>query len=483
MKRSVLVLLTTFVAAAVILLIACGSGNSTTSATGSRGTGSSASQANINVTMSDPTTCSAPLGPYSHVYVTISDVKISTNANAADNDSSFVDLTPSLKNAPVQVDLLGVATNACFLASLGVNQPLDAGTYQQIRLILLDNNASTKPAGNKCGANAANCVQLAADNSFQTLQLSSESQTGIKINSDDMGGGFKANAGASQTLNIDFDACASIVIQGNGSYRLKPVLHAGEVSTTASTSISGKLIDKTTNATIVGGKSIVALEQKDSSGVDRVVMQTVPDAAGQFNFCPVPAGTYDVVAVAVNGAGVAYAATITTGVQPGAALGSIPMVAQTGTNTSQATLTGLVTTASATAGVAADVAISALQLIPTSATTTVNVTIPLAQQSSSTATVTTAPTSSAVTCPANTDCAKYTITVPSTAPTLGVFSSTGTTWNASTVAATYVVQGHAFIPSSGGKDNCSPAIVSSVSTAVTPGTSFTIANLAFTGCQ
>src|SRR5207248_5934910 len=124
-------------------------------------------------------------------------------------------------------------------------------------------------------------------------------------------------AGQTKDLNIDFDTCASIVTQGNGQYRLKPVLHAGEVSTT-STSINGKLVDNSGQA-IAGGKAIVALEQKDSSGIDRVVMQTTPDSTGAFVFCPVPAGTYDMVAVAVSGANVAFATTVTTGVTPGSA--------------------------------------------------------------------------------------------------------------------------------------------------------------------
>jgi len=44
----------------------------------------------VNVTVSDPATCSAPSGPFSHVYVTITDVKVTTNANAGDNDSSWI---------------------------------------------------------------------------------------------------------------------------------------------------------------------------------------------------------------------------------------------------------------------------------------------------------------------------------------------------------------------------------------------------------
>jgi hypothetical protein len=49
-------------------------------------------------------------------------------------------------------------------------------------------------------------------------------------------------AGQTEDLDIDFDACASIVVEGNGQYRLKPVLHAGEVSVTSS-SINGTIVD------------------------------------------------------------------------------------------------------------------------------------------------------------------------------------------------------------------------------------------------
>src|ERR1051326_1272273 len=415
MKRNALALVTLAIVAAIMLLIACNTGGGATAGTGGRSTGGTGTgtTASINTTLSDPTTCSAPQGPYSHIYVTVTDVKISPSATAPDNDPNAVDLTPNLKNAPQQIDLLGIASNQSFLAPLGTPIPLPTGTYQQMRVFLLDNAAAIKPTGNKCGTDA-NCVQLASDSSIHTLQLASEFTTCIKISSDEMGGGFTAKASTTQNLNIDFDACASVVVQTNGQFHLQPALHAGEVAS-GSSAITGTIVDKTTGAAIVGGKAIVALEQKDSTGVDRVVLQTVPDSTGAFNFCPVPAGTYDVVAAAVNGAGVAYAATVTTGVQPGNSLGNVQMVAQTGASTGPASLTGLVTTASATAGVAADVALSALQSIATSSTTTLNVTIPLAQQSSSTATVTTAATSSALTCPVNTDCAKYTMSVPSTA--------------------------------------------------------------------
>lgn len=435
------------------------------------------------ITISDPATCSTSTGgPFSHVFVTVTDVKIHASSTAGDDDSGWIDLTPNLKNSPQQIDLLGQANNQCFLASLGSTTELQPGTYQQIRVMLAPNNASL--SGDKCNG-TANCVVLSSDNSIHMLQLSSESKTGLKIPSGQIAGGnFTIAAGQTKDLNIDFNTCASIVTQGNGKYRLKPVLHAGEVSTT-SASINGKLIDKTTSQPIVGGKAIVALERKDASGVDRVIMQVTPDSTGAFVFCPVPAGTYDVVAAAVNGANVAYATTITTGVGPGAALGNVPMFPTTGTNTGPGSITGTVTTAAAAtppaqpAATSADLTLSALQQVGS-----VNVTIPLAQQSSATATLT---TQAGATCPTNTDCATYTLSVPGANPTVGAFNASGTNYVAgASGAASYTVEAQAFVPQSGGTPDCTPSVLTTPPPllSVSPGGTATPApTLAFTGCQ
>src|SRR5262249_39554473 len=81
------------------------------------GSGSTAMQAaTVNVTVSDPATCAAPQGQFSHIFVTITDALIHQSSTAGPNDPGWVDLTPNLKNAPMQVDLLGIANNQCFLA-------------------------------------------------------------------------------------------------------------------------------------------------------------------------------------------------------------------------------------------------------------------------------------------------------------------------------------------------------------------------------
>ncbi len=452
------------VVAAAIFLISCGG---------------SSQPATVNVSLSDPATCAAPQGPFRHIYVTVTDVKIHQSDNASASDPGWLDLAPALKDNPVQVDLLGVA-NQCFLAMLG-SAEIEAGHYQQIRVILADNSVSVN--GNKCGS-AANCIMLTSDpsNTPQALQLSSESNTGIKIPSGQIAGGdFTVGSGETKDLNIDFNACASVVVQGNGQYRLKPVLHAGEVSTqSASTSISGTIIDGNAQQPVVGGNTVVALEQKDSAGVDRVVMETVAASNGGFAFCPVPQGTYDVVAAAIDSLGNTYSATVITGVQPGNALGTVPL-APAGT---PASLTGQITTSTGSAGTAADLVASALQSIGNS----VLVTVPLAQQSAATATLTTA---SGLACPASTDCVSYTFSVPGANPSIGGFTSGGNQTPAAPASgsANYTIDANAFMPGSAGLSDCSPSNLqtnltnTNATLSVTPGSGATAATLAFTGCQ
>lgn len=436
----------------------------------------------VNVRISDPATCSGPQGAFSHIYVTITDVQINASASAGDSDPGWIDLTASLASAPQQVDLLGVASNQCFLATLGDPMALQPGSYQQIRIMLANN--ATAVTNNVCGG-TANCVMLSSSPSTpQPLQLSSEAQTGLKIPSGQIADGqFVIGAGQTEDLDIDFNACESIVTEGNGQFRLKPVLHAGEVSTTSS-SINGMIVDSVTSAAIVGGTTVVALEQADSSGVDRVIMETTADSSGHFSFCPVAAGTYDVVAVAVSGKNVAYAATVITGVQPGNGLGTVPLVAETGPAATPASITGQITTSTGSAATAADISLSALLPISSSRM----VTIPLAEQSASAANLTTA---SAANCPSKTDCATYTLSVPALNPSVGAFTTSGAQKPAAPAAGpvTYTIDAFGFTTNSTATPDCMPSElkVSTTTTKAplnaTPGASVTAATLAFTGCQ
>jgi Domain of unknown function (DUF4382) len=461
------------------------------------GSGASAQSAKVNTWLSDPPTCSTTSGgDFSDVFVTISEVEIHQSNAASD---TWVLLTP-VGMAPKQVDLLGPTLNNCFLAQLGSTTEIPAGTYDQIRITLTPNTAAaaSSVAGNVCGASATNCVVVGGVTT--ELKLSSEANTGLKIPSGQLTGGpITVAVGQVDDIGIDFDACASIVTEGNGGFRLKPVLHAGEANLQANTAIRGKLFDPAIHTgTIPSAHGIVALEQKDpATGIDRVVLQTPVSVDGSGNvtfvFCPVPAGTYDVVAVIETGSGastVAYAATITSGVQPGADLGNIPMHAQVAT-TLPGTITGQVTTsATGPALIPEDLSLSALEPM-TIGGSPVQVTIPLVQEN---AAVLAAATVSDPSCPSATvDCLvpPYSFALPAILPYQGTFSAGGTTYTQITAASVnYAIDARAFLASDGVTPTCSsPDMSTSVQTdgatplTVTSGTTITAFTLAFTGCQ
>ena len=436
--------------------------------------------AQVSVKLSDPATCMAPNGPFAHVYVTVTDVKANVNGTAADNDSGFVDLTPGLSTHPQQIDLLGQASNQCFLASLGSTQQLQPGKYQQIRIILSDNSPSvvnkTLPT-NLCSNGAANCVVL-NDGTVHTLELSSEATTGIKIPPGQIAnGGVTVAAGETKDLDIDFNTCVSIIEQGNGKFRLKPVLHAGEVTTT-STSINGTVVDSATGKA-VNGLVLIALEQKDANGVDRVFMNTLADASGGFVFCPLPAGTYDVVIVGQAGSA-AYAPTVITGVSTGSTLSVVQLHPQPSVASGATTLQGTVTSQNGAippAATSIDAQVSALE--PVSATLTV--TVPqLPSQPGATLALTTESSSS---CAVGKDCVSYTIPLPAAAPYVGAFAAGGTSLTQSLLPAAYTIDGIAFVPSSGGTLNCSPNELQAPPITPVAGSTLPVSTLAFTGCQ
>jgi hypothetical protein len=478
-------------ACAVGISIGCSSGTSSAPVTPA-----STSSATAQVSISDPATCQGPNGPFQHVYISVTDVTANVNADAGDNDSGFVDLTPGLSSAPKQVDLLGAANSNCFLATLGSTAELQAGSYQQIRILLAPDANASRIAGNMCGS-FSNCVVL-DDGSVHDLQLSSEAKTGIKIPSGQIAGGsFNVTAGQTRDLDLDFNTCESIVEEGNGTFRLKPVLHAGEVSVSAS-SINGTVIDKATGNALSGGTVVVALEQKDASGVDRILMATNADASGGFVFCPVPAGSYDLVAIGINGAGTAYSAAVLTGISPGETAGNLPLTASTlsgkvplgsGSGSGEATLSGLVTTQNggAPAGsTTADVAVSVLQSIGTGG---LIVTIPQigTAASADAGLLSTAPGSA---CPTGTDCASYALHAPGAEPNLGAYNAAGASFTqATTSPVPYMIDAQAFVPLSGGSQDCASPELKTGQTqqngalAVVAGSSADVATISFTGCQ
>ena len=471
-------------AALVVSLVSCGGHVST----GGLGSGTGA----ITVNLSDPPSCAFPNGPIEHVWVTIRSVQANVSATADDNSPGWVELTPQLNSAPMQIDLFSLGSNACLLATLG-NTSLPAGTYQQIRLLLVPNSGTagrTPPPA--CQGQGFNCVVL-HDGSVHQLQLSSQANTGLKIPPGQIvGGPISVGAGQNVDLNIDFNACASIVLEGNGQYRLKPALTAGQVSAN-STGISGRIVDATTSAPVdIGstGAVLVALEVPDASGTDTIFRETAADSSGNFNFCPLPPGaTFDVVAVAINRNGAAYNATVAANVPGGTNLNVIRLNIETTSPNTPTTFHGVVTASGGSASI--DATVSALQSVNLPNIGTRLVTIPAEGGSNSVSNISVASNTSCLTgTPPSANCATYTLIEPASNPSFGVF--TGGTISYSTPiagAVPYTVRADAFAPLSGGTSSCSPSFktvnLNSNGNALDalPGITVQAKEIDFTGCS
>lgn len=429
----------------------------------------------VTVTISDPPTCKAPRGDLNRVWVTITLVRAHLSNAAAPDDSSWVTLL-DLRANPVQLDLLATSDTTCVLTTLGSTTGLPPGDYQQIRLHLLSNTPAAgeaRPAPNNCADTGGfNCVEL-MNGTRRALLLSSEARTGIKIPPGQIAGGaIRLRSDQAADLNIDFDACASIVQQGNGAFRLKPTLHAGEVALTTQ-AISGLVVDTNTRLPIPNATVIVMAEQPDTDGIDRVVMQTLASATdGTFILCPLPTGNYDIV-IAASTTRVTYNATITFRVPVGTAMGTVPLVPEVGSNTSPGVIGGPVTVTTANGGAtSADVVLSALQAATPVGGTAVQVTIPLFAGSTLNVAV-------------ERGSVNYMLSVPASNPMVGTFSPPRTAYaGPATGDVRYSVNAQAFIPGTAGEmPDCSPSslLIGPVTVSADP-RMITNVPLAFTGC-
>ncbi len=436
----------------------------------------------VSVSVSDPPSCRFPAGDFKSVFVSIRSVQ--ANISSEEDAENWVELAPQLANNPVQVDLLAVGQNQCILRQLSQQVSIPVGDYQQIRLILVPNQppaGMAVPSPNACGTAGFNCAVL-RDDSVRMLNLNSQDLTGLKIPPGQIiGGPIRVEADRHVDINIDFNTCASIVRQGNGQFRLKPTLTAGQVSQ-VTTAISGTVLDSATQQPIAG-QVLITVQQADPAGFGRIVMQTAADASGGFSFCPLPTGTYDVVATAVDLAGNAYNATAILGVPAGTGGLRLPLVREAA---GPATIAGVITSRNST-GVSIDAALSAFQPISVGGVTRF-LNIPLLGDS--TGLVATEATPATVVCPVGTFCADYRLLVPASNPSLGTFAVGGTTF--STPAAgevLYTVEARAFRPLSGATPICSPSTQRTDRDAteqplkVTGGTTTTAKQLDFTGCQ
>lgn len=425
--------------------------------------GGTPSNGTVTVTLSDPSTCLAPNGPYTHIWISIAAVEASPNASAAAGDSSFVDLTPQLKTAPAQVDLLAPPSQ-CQLPTLATNTSVTAAQYAQLRVFLAADSQAGAIANNHCGA-AANCVQLASNGSIQPIVAGAATTSGLPIAAATLlGGPFTVSSGQSSRINIAFDACAS-VLAANGQILLNAAVTGGALA--QNSQVSGTLVDGVSHAAI-GGRQIVALEQPGAGGADRVVLETAAsNATGAFLFCAVPTGTYDLAAIASTAAGGQYAPTFLSGVTSGAQIGNVSVFPGVGINANP----GTVQLTTSTGAAAAALRIAAQERIA-NGTQTFIATIPIPQEPAATVLALTAPGAS---CALGGDCSVNLFSLPALNASFGRFSGTPSPLISSNTTSPAIYQMDVQAAT------CSPQEQTTGDVSVLPNGS-TSASVAFAGC-
>jgi hypothetical protein len=258
------------------LLVACGGGGSDGAAPGNQvnGTGT------LRVALTDAPRCKVGNEDLDAVFVTVEQVRVHQSPDDDPTTGRWydIDVRPAKK-----INLLDLTNGR--LEELGT-VPLPAGTYSQVRLVLGPNRGASTPANSVVEADNP-MVEL-------PLQTPSAAQSGLKIIRP-----FSVAANTTVDLVIDFDACRSIVLRGNGTYLLKPVLTA---DLRVVSSIVGYVDPTLTGVTVSA--------QKDG----RVVRSTVPATDGSFVLAFLDPGLspYDVVITAANKATAAVAAVPAT---------------------------------------------------------------------------------------------------------------------------------------------------------------------------
>jgi hypothetical protein len=173
----------------------------------------------------------------------------------------------------------------------------------------------------------------------------------------------------------------------------------------------------------------------------------------------------------------------------GTNVGTLPLLAETGTPNGPATIQGIVTALNGTMGANIDVSTSALQSVSPSSGATRPVTIPLLQGSTSNVAVQSATACPATGSPIGAFCAQYMLIVPASNPNVGSFSAGKITFSPpGSGNVLYTVEADATKPMSGGAAICSQSSLTNQDTngmtlKVIAAAATTAKEIDFTGCS
>ena len=188
-------------------------------------------------------------GPYSEVNIDLKSVEIT----GLDGKAVLLNVHAGVYN------LLNFSNGVDTLISSG---NLDNASVEQIRLILGTNNT------------------VVVNNVTYPLSTPSADQSGLKLQVHQT-----LQAGIQYSVLLDFDANKSIILDGNGTYRLKPVIRTIEAAITGI--IKGKI-------TPIGTLAVVTATSASLETYSSNVTTT-----GDFMLMGLPAGTYSVTVTPV----------------------------------------------------------------------------------------------------------------------------------------------------------------------------------------
>jgi len=274
--------------------VGCGVLASALAACGGGGGSDASTQGTLRLAMTD-----APACGYDHVYVTVDRIRVHQSSGASDADAGWIEMTVSPAR---RIDLLNLTNGA--LEELG-SMPLEAGSYQQIRLVLADNPANPTPS-----RPLANALVLEGQNTELALKTPSGQQSGLKLQAH-----FDVTGGQLADLVLDFDACKSIVKAGNsGNYNLKPVVSVFKRLTTA--------IEGYVDPLMASPGTLVSAQQNGVTVRATVPVQTTGADKGKFTIAWLPvdtttgSATYNVVVT-----GTSRSTAVVTGVPVALSIG------------------------------------------------------------------------------------------------------------------------------------------------------------------
>lgn len=184
-------------------------------------------------------------GPYQEVNIDLVGVEIINSSNSV----VALDVTPGIYN------LLTLSNG---VEALIATSMLKDSKVSQIRLLLGTNNT------------------VKVNNVVYPLDTPSADQSGLKLNVNQT-----LESDIVNTILIDFDANQSIVVTGNGTYTLKPVLRSIVTATTGN--IKGSITPIGTLASVSATSTTTSVSYMSSS-----------NALGNFQITGLAAGTYNV---------------------------------------------------------------------------------------------------------------------------------------------------------------------------------------------